>query len=401
MTNLLLPLSASAVATVTGGFELFGLFGAGLLTFFTPCVLPLMPIYLSALIGADITKVSSTQRGQLVARALLFSVGFVAVFTLMGLTASSIGGFLTDHKGLLQGFGALLILVFGLKFLGVIRIPFFDRIVRADDTRMQTRFGGVNAVIMGVVFATGWSPCVGPVLGSVLTYTASQAANPWTGAGYLGLYGLGFAVPLLLTAVFAEAAVRALRKVNRHLPAIERGIGVMLVVLAATLLVELWDSSGKSVISVEEAGAAFSLDEQGERWPVMVEFHSKNCPVCERMEPIVRAIGTVCHGNMVLVRQVDVSRPENAHYVETYRIRGVPTFVFMDETGGEVARLIGEQTENTLLQALSALRGKPCPGLGLLPGAKKDDTPLFPLGEQGASCDGEAKKAEDCDGEEP
>jgi cytochrome c-type biogenesis protein len=394
----------AALSTIAGSFELLGLFTAGVATFFTPCVLPLIPIYLSALIGTDITKVSKTERGQLVQRALLFSVGFIAVFTLMGLTASSIGGFLTDHKGILQGIGALLILIFGLKFLGLIRIPFFDKIVRADDTKMQTRFGGINAVVMGVVFAAGWSPCVGPVLGSVLTYTASQAASPWVGAGYLALYGCGFAVPLLITAIFAEAAVKLLKKVNRHLPRIERAIGILLVLVAGSLLFDLWNSNQSQVVSPHEAGMTLTLDEQGERWPVMVEFYSENCPICKRMEPIISGIAGTCNGNQVLVRQIDLSDPANAHYAETFRLRGVPTFVFVDDNAEEVARLIGEQTEGTLMQALSALRGKPCPGLGTLPMLEGETTPLFPTNsDEGVSCGSEhltdTPVAKDCDGE--
>ena len=167
------------------GLGLLSVFGAGLLTFVTPCVLPLIPIYLSALIGGNIYDLGSQSRGQLIIRSLLFSAGFILVFTVMGLTASSIGSLLSEHKEIMQIAGALLILAFGLKFLGFINIPFMDRIVRADDRKMQTRFGGINALVMGVVFAAGWSPCVGPVLGTVLTYTASTTSSPATGALYL------------------------------------------------------------------------------------------------------------------------------------------------------------------------------------------------------------------------
>ncbi|MCK5687787.1 sulfite exporter TauE/SafE family protein, partial [Myxococcota bacterium] len=193
------------------------IFGAGILTYLTPCVLPLIPIYLSALVGGDIRSMEGGSRGTLILRAMLFSVGFIAVFTLLGLTASTFGSAMAEHKLVLQIGGALLILVFGLKFLGVIRIPFFDRVVQGDDSRFKTRFAWLNALIMGFVFALGWSPCVGPVLGSILTYTASTASSPLAGAGYLTIYGLGFALPLIITAAFAEAGAKGLKKLYPHL----------------------------------------------------------------------------------------------------------------------------------------------------------------------------------------
>jgi len=341
---------------------LLGIFSAGLLTFVTPCVLPLIPIYLSALVGADISRIDSTARGQLLIRALLFSLGFIAVFTLMGLTASAIGGLLVKHKAILSGAGAILILVFGLKFLGLIRIPFFDKIIRANDSKFQTRFGSINALVMGVVFAAGWSPCVGPVLGSVLTYTASNTASPIQGAAYLAVYGFGFALPLLVTAIFAEAGIKFLKRINPLLPKIERAIGVFLVLVAMLLIFDIvpaLDATDSEEIQNNELAAITGGN------PLMVEFYSSSCTICEKMEPVVDSLSNQCNGKMVEIKKVDISKPENKHYQQKFRLIGVPTFLFLSDTEKEVARLVGEQTEQTLKQALSALRGKPCPGLAV------------------------------------
>lgn len=370
-------------------FSFVGLFGAGLLTFITPCVLPLVPIYLSALIGGDVRQASGAARGQLMLRALIFTSGFVAVFTLMGLTASATGAFLAEYKAVVQGAAAVLILLFGLKFVGLIHIPLFDRIVRADDRKLQTSSGALNAFVMGVVFAAGWSPCVGPVLGSVLTYTAQATSDPLTGASYLALYGAGFATPMVLTAAFAEAGVRFLKRINPHLPRIEFGIGALMLVVAFSLFMNLAApvASVPTASAAECQGAVSTVSvapsdavtaPESEPWPKMVELYRADCAVCQRMKPVVEGIVNSCHGYRVSVRQVDVSEPENKHLAAKYRLVGVPTFIFLDRENQEVARLVGEQSEQALLQALSALRGEPCPGVGSLP-EDHSSVPAFPL----------------------
>lgn len=379
--------------------DLLTIFGAGLLTFVTPCVLPLIPIYLAALVGGDVRQLGGASRGRLLSRAALFSLGFVAVFTAMGVGASSIGGFFADHRSGLQLFGAVLVLGFALKFLGVIQIPWLDRTARADDSKLRTRFGGINALVMGVVFAAGWSPCVGPVLGSVLTYTASAASSPALGGMYLAVYGVGFALPLLLIAAFAEAGLRALTRIKPHMPRIEKATGVVLLLVAGLLVHDAaagWDDASQPITAEASAGAAApastspeqaalltaadpvpdppSGEAATEALPLMVELYAEECPICQRMKPLVEGLIRQCDQKKVRVRTVDVSKAENRHFVKEYRVVGVPTFLFLDAEGQEVARLVGAQTEDTLFQALAALRGEECPGLGRLPAVAGDHT---------------------------
>jgi cytochrome c-type biogenesis protein len=353
-------------------FDLLAVFGAGLLSFVTPCVLPVIPIYLAALVGGDLKSLEGG-RYRLLRRALLFSLGFVAVFTLMGLGASSFGAFLSEQRVAVQLTGALLVLAFALKFLGVVRIPALDRVVKADDRKVLTRFAGVNALLMGVVFAAGWSPCVGPVLGSVLTFTASTATHPVAGAGYLAAYGLGFALPLLVTAAFAEAGTRMLRRLGPQLPRIEKGMGLLMLAVAAFLAHgavrgmggPAADPAGHGTGSVEVPADPAEAD--GEALPRMVEVYTADCPICRRMKPLMAELVAQCDRRGVRVETVDVSGPENRHLAARHRVVGVPTFLFIDEDGQEVARLVGEQTEGALKQGLAALRGEECPGLGRLP----------------------------------
>ena len=363
-------------------FDLLTIFGAGILTFLTPCVLPLIPVYLAALTGGNISNLDRRQKGQLLFRASFFSAGFILVFTVMGLGASSIGSFLSDHKVTMQIVGALLILAFAFKFLGLLKIPFMDRVIKADDTKFTTRFGTINAFIMGIVFAAGWSPCVGPVLGSILTYTASTTSSPMTGAAYLSVYGVGFALPLLITAAFAELGMKLIGRISVHLPKIEKGIGVVLLFIAGMLVYDIipdlsqyWNEPAVSSDVASSDGSATDIvsAKQGEKFvshtdglPTMLELYRKGCHVCQKMKPIVESIQNQCDQKGVHVKTLDVSKPENRHLVKEFRLVGVPTFIFLDETGAETARLVGEQSEHSIKQTISVLRNEPCPGVSLI-----------------------------------
>lgn len=348
-------------------FELLPIFAAGLLTFLTPCVLPLVPIYLAALTGGNIQGLDSKQKGKLLLRASFFSLGFILVFTAMGFGASHIGQFLSDHKTTLQIIGALLVLVFALKFLGILKIPFLDKSIRGDDSTFSKNVSVISAFFMGIIFAAGWSPCVGPILGSILTYTASSTANPLVGAGYLAVYGLGFAIPLLLVAAFAQLGLKFISAISQYLPKIEKGIGIFLLFISGMLLIEGVQATTIFAQSAPTAEITQAVDASKKPIPMMIEFSSKDCSVCKKMQPTVRSITEQCDKNGVSIEKIDVSTPKNRHFIQKYNLVGVPTYVFLDEKGAETSRLVGEQSKDTLKQTLSILRGKPCPGVAYLP----------------------------------
>jgi len=382
-----------------------GVFAAGLLTFVTPCVLPLVPIYLAAMVGGDIRSLSGIGRGQLVLRAAWFSLGFTLIFVGLGLGATAAGAFLIENKAALSAAGAVLVALFGLKFLGVIRIPWLDATWRADDRKLSAKRSWLSAFGMGLIFAAGWSPCVGPVLGSVLTYTAAATSEPLVGAAYLGMYGLGFALPLIGLAFFAEAGLRLMARLSRHLRAVEIALGVLLLVVAAGMATDALPALTGSAPAPAVA-ADTSVDPEAE--PTLLAFTSSECAICQRMKPILNALVERCDGNKVTVRLVDVSRPANRPMVKAYHLIGVPTFVFADRDGTEVARLVGEQTEAGLTRALSALRGEPCPGLALLdetggqvepePAPEQRACPPAPAGPQSQGDHTEAAPQPACQG---
>lgn len=193
-------------------------FVAGLMSFLSPCVLPLVPSYLGVIGGARAP----------ILRALGFILGFGLVFIALGATASSLGSLLAPHKILLGRLAAVLIVFFGLVMLGVIRLPILMR-----DTRQLADAGGYGPVALGAAFAFGWSPCLGPALGSILGLAASSAS---LGSGVLLLtsYTLGLAVPFLLAALLWHRL--NLRRLNRYAGIFEKVGGAILVIVGVMML---------------------------------------------------------------------------------------------------------------------------------------------------------------------
>ena len=193
-------------------------FIAGLLSFLSPCVLPLVPSYLGVIGGA---KAPMT-------RALGFIAGFGIVFIALGATASSLGSLLAPHKILLGQAAAVLIAFFGLVMLGVIRLPFLMR-----DTRQLADAGGYGPVALGAAFAFGWSPCLGPALGSILGLAASSASLS-KGVTLLLAYTVGLAVPFILAALLWDRF--NLRRLNKYSGIFEKIGGAILVIIGVMML---------------------------------------------------------------------------------------------------------------------------------------------------------------------
>jgi cytochrome c-type biogenesis protein len=209
-------------------------FLAGVLSFLSPCVLPLVPTYL-AYVGGGAVNAGNGARMLLMRNALLFVLGFSLVFIAMGASASALGSTLRDHRETLTTAGGVIVIFFGLVMLGVIRFPWLYRDTRMQiggDTNPRTPWG---ATLLGMAFAFGWTPCIGPVLGSILA-AAGASGTLSTGVGLLTAYAAGLAVPFLLAAVAIEPFTRASRKLSRFLPWVERGAGVLLLVVGVMLV---------------------------------------------------------------------------------------------------------------------------------------------------------------------
>ncbi len=205
-------------------------FLAGMLSFASPCVLPLVPPYLCFLAGVSFEELVDDEdvvQRRVIATAVAFVLGFTTVFVALGATATVIGQAVTAYLDTLSVIAGVVILLMGLHFLGVFRISWLYGEARVSVTQKPT--GLLGGYIMGLAFAFGWTPCVGPVLAAVL-FMAGAEETVARGAGLLALYSLGIGVPFLLAAVFAGTFVRALKRMRPYMGYIEKVMGGLLVV---------------------------------------------------------------------------------------------------------------------------------------------------------------------------
>jgi len=207
-------------------------FAGGLLSFLSPCVLPLVPSYLGFVTGMGIEELNNRRRLAMT-HALLFVAGFSLVFILVGLSATALGRALNVNSDWLARVGGVLIIVFGIYLLGVVRIPFLEREQRLHLERKPV--GYLGSVIVGMAFAAGWTPCIGPVLGGILTLASTQD-DVARGAWLLAAYSAGLAVPFLATAYAVERFFDWFTRFRRYLPWVQRVSGLLLIAVGLLLV---------------------------------------------------------------------------------------------------------------------------------------------------------------------
>jgi cytochrome c-type biogenesis protein len=397
------------------------IFIAGLLTFLSPCVLPLIPIYLSVLLGGSIEELESLEgaaktqgRWRLLANGAMFIVGFTLVFVILGMSASALGRFLSAHRLLFQQLGGLLVFLFGLKFIGWLHLDALNRERRFNLTPKKG-IGMLGALVMGFTFAFGWTPCIGPVLGAVLTFTATATDSVYGGAWYLFAYAMGVGLPLLLLAVVAQPGIRLLNRVKRHIPKLEKATGVILLAMAILMVTDSTSlltfdsfagtdelsqetvqklgvparSGGKSKAPrtvatakrapataedggtcEEDTGCGLGGDEFYDSGmmedftlpagPAVIDFYKPDCPACLKMVPLLNSMEATCVEKGMDLYRLDVSDPSNRAFAAALGVVGTPTLLFVDADGIEVTRLVGSADQNALQNAIDVIMGGEC-----------------------------------------
>jgi cytochrome c-type biogenesis protein len=218
--------------------SLFAAFSAGLLSFISPCVLPLVPSYLSYITGLSVENLADVEkrerfRSAIILNALLFIAGFSVVFIAFGASASLIGQLLYDYQHLIRKIGGILIIIFGLYLLGILKLNFFmtERRLMHFETRPV---GYVGSFLIGTAFAAGWTPCVGPVLGAILAY-ASTTESMFSGVMLLSAYSLGLGLPFFLTAFGMDTFLSYFKNMRAYLGGVSVISGALLVVIGVMI----------------------------------------------------------------------------------------------------------------------------------------------------------------------
>ncbi|MDQ7003535.1 MAG: cytochrome c biogenesis protein CcdA [Ghiorsea sp.] len=220
--------------------SLLGAFAAGILSFLSPCVLPLVPAYLSFISGVSVDALRNEEdldhakiRKTAIIQSLWFILGFSLVFIALGASASLIGQWLLSNMAILAKFAGIIIIVFGLHYTGLIRIPFLMMEARMDTQNVKGT-NGVGALILGSAFAFGWTPCIGPILGAILAMAGAQG-QIGEGMLLLVLYSVGLGIPFLLAAFATNAFLNWSQRFKRHLHAVEVFSGILLVMVGTMI----------------------------------------------------------------------------------------------------------------------------------------------------------------------
>jgi|TARA_R110002049_G_scaffold10127_3_gene50335 cytochrome c-type biogenesis protein len=212
---------------------------AGLLSFFTPCILPMVPFYLSYMAGLSVTElrgggeIAPGAQRRLVLSSVLFALGVTTIFVLLGMGATALGQVFTQYLEPLSWVAAAILLVFGLHFLGVIKVPLLYREARLDGGGAPTSIWG--AYVMGLAFGFGWTPCVGPALASILMI-ASGMGDISRGGLLLAAYGAGMTAPFVVAAMFAKPFLNWAARNMALVQKVEKAMGLMLILFAVLIV---------------------------------------------------------------------------------------------------------------------------------------------------------------------
>lgn len=210
-------------------------FAAGVLSFLSPCVLPLIPGYLSFMTGLSTAELSDNRKGMshVLIPALLFVAGFSVVFVALGASASILGQFLSSYREIIEKVAGVAVIGFGVLMLGIIKVPWLYGEARVGLEKSRS-FGRGAALVMGMAFAAGWTPCVGPILGTILAL-ASSAGSAGQGAFLLLVYSAGLGLPFIAVALLFGRMTGLLQRLQRHSLLINRIAGALLIVVGVLI----------------------------------------------------------------------------------------------------------------------------------------------------------------------
>lgn len=218
-------------------------FVAGLVSFFAPCVIPLLPAYVGYVTGVSLKELKekgyAPYRRKMIITSIFYILGFSLVFVLLGTAAASFGLALRRYDFIIQRVGGLIILILGLQFAGILHFSFLSRTQQFKMPTWTEKLGHFRAFFIGIVFATAWTPCVGAVLGSILAL-AAVTGTVAEGASLLFVYSLGISIPFMVVSLTLASAPKYLKFVNKHVVTISKIAGMLLAIIGLLLLTDTY-----------------------------------------------------------------------------------------------------------------------------------------------------------------
>lgn len=336
----------------------------GIASFISPCVLPIIPIYISYFTGQEYNK-----KYKALINSIGFVIGFSIVFVLLGVLASSIGSFVVHYQNIIKIIFGIVIIIFGLNMMETIKIPFLNKTLKPNIKKKEFKF--ISSMLFGILFSIGWTPCVGAFLGSALMM-ASTEGEILKGSILLLCYSIGLGIPFILSSILIEKLKKLFSWIKEHYKLINTIAGLFLIIIGIIMIGQvifnkLQTKDDKNMIE-ENIITQNVLEEEQEKGgnimnitsknfkeevlnsnvPVLVDFWASWCGPCKMMSPVVEEIANEMQGKAKVCK---VNVDDEQDLAMEYGIMSIPTFlVFKD--GKVVNSTLGVQDKEKLINLL-------------------------------------------------
>ncbi|MCX7943057.1 MAG: sulfite exporter TauE/SafE family protein [Deltaproteobacteria bacterium] len=332
---------------------LLAVFFGGIATVFTPCIFPILPVYL-AIFSKSATGYY-TSSSNLLFQTIYFGIGFSTLFILMGLGAAALSSFIAANKSFITVIGSVLIILMGLIYSGILKIDLLMREYRIFGKKVEAIENRFTSFVLGILFASSWSPCAGPILGAVLTYVALKSTNIFIGALYMLVYSIGVIAPFIVLSLFVDRLLPKVRQLNRFLPSIQK-IGGLLLVFGGLVLLY----SELPYLKATFSNKTYDMVKENKitQIPRVLFVFSKNCPECRSLKLLIPTIKNDCKDMQIQIDEVYIE--DEPELKRRLRINLFPTIILFDKHGNEVKRIFGYQGLPDLRVAAASLINREC-----------------------------------------